>query len=85
MNINVQNRELARLSGRAEMGFSHVSATIKSLETCVSPAGAGRNVRLLVHLQFPPQKQRPTNVPDKDLRKHQCDKDLAKITETSDG
>lgn len=26
-----------------------------------------------------------TNVPHTDLRKHECDKDLAKITETNDG
>lgn len=58
------------------MGFSHVSATRKSLVTCVTPGKAERNVRLQVHLHFPPQKQRPENVPDKDLRKHECDKDL---------
>lgn len=59
LNINVQNRELARLSGRAEMGFSHVPATTKSLGTCVTPGKAEKNVRLQVRLQFPPQKQRP--------------------------
>lgn len=84
MNINVQNRELARLSGRAEMGFGHVSATTKSLGTCVTPGGAERNARLQVHLQFPPQKgqkifltQICTNISVIKIK--------LKITETNDG
>lgn len=34
---------------------------------------------------IPSTKTKAKNVPDTDLRKHECDKDLAKITETNDG
>lgn len=81
----MQNRELARLSGRAEMGFSHVSATTKSLGTCVTPGKAGKKCKVAGASPIPSKKTKAKSASDTDLHKHERDKDLAKITGINDG